>query len=69
MKLFTLIKGDTVHLSGKGKIIPAKEFSTALSAKELVGTVREQEVHYRAEIAKECELLKEEATKAGFEEG
>lgn len=69
MKLFTLIKNEPVHLSGKGKVIPAKEFSTALTAKQLVKLVKEQEVQYRAEIAQECELLKEQGTKAGFEEG
>lgn len=69
MKFFTLIKKEEIHIAPDKKIIPAEEFSNLVSAVEIVDKTKEEEVAYRLEIAKECEQLKEEAEKAGFEEG
>ena len=69
MKFFTLIKGEKVHLSPEKKIVPAKELSTLIAASELLKKTQSQSLEYRQEVAKECEVLKEEAQKAGFDEG
>lgn len=69
MKFFSTIKGENVHLSHKNKIIPKEEITVAFSAKELLEKVKVEANEYRKEVAIECEKLKEEATKAGFDEG
>ncbi len=69
MKYFTFIKKDTIHVAEDQKIIPASEFSTLVEAHKVLEQAKGEAVQYRAEVAKECEQLKEEAKKAGFEEG
>ena len=69
MKYFRLIKQDSVHIVEGEKIVPASEFSTLVEAHELLEESQKQVSVFRDEVAKECEQLKEEAKKAGFEEG
>ena len=53
----------------KSKIVPAGEFSTLLSAREVLDKVKQDAENYRLEVVKECEQLKETARQEGFEEG
>ncbi|MDF2577345.1 MAG: sctL [Chlamydiales bacterium] len=69
MKLFTLISKDQVYLSKEKKIFSADEFSTLLEGSELLTRIQQDVEEYRQNIGKECELLKEQAEKVGFEEG
>ena len=68
-KLFTLISGETVHLTPAGKFIRAEDYSQAMDAAELMQKVHTEIDAYKEEVAKECEQLKEEAQRQGFEEG
>ena len=68
-KCFSLINGTNVILGADSKIIPAEEFSTLLSAEEVLEKVQEDAENYRLEIIKECEQLKKAAQQEGFEEG
>ncbi len=68
-KCFTLIDGSKVILGPKRKVIPAAEFSTVLSAQEVLEKVKEDAENYRLQVVKECEKLKEAAQQEGFAEG
>ncbi len=68
-KIFTLISGETVHISPQGRVIPAEDYSQALSAAELMERVEAQIAAYKADVAAECEKLKDQAQREGFEEG
>lgn len=69
MYLFTLISGDSVHLAAGQKIVPKKDFSTILKAKEIVDLAEEEAEKLRKEIDQEAIDLKEKAQKEGFDEG
>lgn len=69
MKYFRLIKQDSVHVVEGEKIVPASEFSTLIEAHELLEESKRQVALFRDESMQECEQLKEEAKKSGFEEG
>jgi type III secretion protein L len=68
-KFFTLIHGETVHVSPKTKVIKADDYSKMLNAEEVLGAVQQDAKKYRIEVSQECEKLKEQAQKEGFEEG
>lgn len=68
-KFFSLIHGETVHVSPKTKIIDAEAFSTMSDAFEILQAVKKDAEKYREEVLSECEKLKEQAQKEGFEEG
>lgn len=68
-KCFSLISGANIVLAPNSKVIPAEEFSTFLSAEEVLGKVKEDAENYRLEVVKECEQLKTAAQQEGFEEG
>lgn len=68
-KFFTLIHHDSVHISPDTKIIPAEEFSTLVSAEEVLESVKKDAERYKITVASDCEQLKEQAQKEGFEEG
>lgn len=68
-EFFSLIHGDKVHLAPNKKVIPAEELQTLLEAKGVLEKVKEDAVTYREEVAKECETLKEQAQKEGYEAG
>lgn len=68
-KLFSLISGERLHGAQKRKIIPAEDFSSLLDAQELLDQVKKDADAYRLQVTKECEILKEQAQKEGYEEG
>lgn len=69
MKLFNLISGKSVHINPETKVIPKNEFSKLQEAKDLLETIHQEGVDYRARIAKEGEDLFEKSKHEGFEEG
>ncbi len=68
-KFFTLLYGQNVHVSPGSKVIPAKVFSKALTAAEVLAHAQEEVDRYRQEVAEECEKLKIQAQQEGFQEG
>lgn len=68
-KFFNLIHGGSVDVAPDTKIIPAKDISTLLDAKGVVSKVQEDALNYKKEVVSECERLKEEAQKEGYEAG
>lgn len=68
-KLFTLIHGDNVHIAQKSKVIPAEEFSVLMNAHETLEKVQEDAAKYREEVVAECEKIKEQASREGYEAG
>lgn len=68
-KFFALIDGKTVHVAPKTKIIPANDFTHAIEAVELIEAVKKDAEEYKLTVASECEKLKEQAQKEGYEAG
>lgn len=68
-KFFSLIKGDLLEAAPKVKVLPAKEFSTLLEASELLESVQNDAEEFKIQIVEECEALKNQAQKEGFEAG
>jgi type III secretion protein L len=68
-KFFSLIHGDRLHIAPKTKVIPADSLSTLMDAKEALEAVHQDTEEYRTEVASECEKLKEQAQKEGYEQG
>jgi type III secretion protein L len=68
-KLFSLIKGGRFHTAPKTKVIPQNAFSELLEAKEVLEKVKEDAKTFRQAVAEECEALKEQAQKEGYEAG
>lgn len=68
-KFFSLIRGESIHLSPESKVIKAQEFSELLSSEGLLEAVKKDAEIYRESVIKECELLKEKAEEKGFDEG
>ncbi len=68
-QLFTLFFGDRVKIAPKTKIISSENFSKTLSANEMIDLVHKEAKKYRMDIIAECEQLKEQAQKEGFEAG
>jgi type III secretion protein L len=69
MKFFSLIYQGELHTSEDEKVIPQKEFSILVNATEVLEKAREDAVRLKKETEEECEKLKEEAQKKGFDEG
>lgn len=68
-KFFSLIHNQNVHIAPKTKTIKASDFSSLLSAQELVETTKQDAENYKKEVVAEIEALKEQAERNGFEEG
>jgi type III secretion protein L len=68
-KFLTLIHGDKVRIAPKTKVIPAAEFSTLVSAREVLDKVKVDASQYKKEVVAEIEILKEQAQHEGFEAG
>ena len=68
-KFFTLIHGGDVHIAPDTKIIPAETVSTVLEAAEVLETIKQDAEKYRLAVTQECEQIKENAFKEGYEEG
>ncbi|MBY0529137.1 MAG: HrpE/YscL family type III secretion apparatus protein [Rhabdochlamydiaceae bacterium] len=69
MKFFSLIYHGEVHPATEEKVIPAENFSTLISAEEILKLVKEEVIRYKEEAEKECAILKEAAQKEGFDAG
>lgn len=68
-RFFSLISGDEIHVAPDSKVIPAKVFSKALTASNLLKQVQDEVQQYKQNVAEECEKLKIQAQKEGFDEG
>lgn len=68
-KFFSLLHSQNVHLAPQTKMIKAKDFSSLLSAEELITAVKKDAETYKKEVVAEIESLKEQAERTGFEEG
>lgn len=68
-KFFSLIHGDSVHLAPKKKVIPQDAISELVEGHKIIEEVKKDAETYRLEVARECEKLKEQAQKEGFEAG
>lgn len=69
MKFFSLLYQGTVHSAKEDKVIPAEEFSTLVSAYELLEKAKDDVIAYKKEAEEQNEKLKAEAEKEGFEKG
>jgi len=63
------ISDKKITLAPGKKVIPKKEFETLKRASSILKEVKKEVISYKKSIAKESEILKEEAYKKGFEEG
>jgi len=69
-KFFSLIHGDgEVHIAPKTHVLPSEAFSSLMNAQELLDLVKLDAEKYKKAVVTECENLKEQAQKEGFEEG
>jgi type III secretion protein L len=68
-KFFSLISGKEVSLSPGEKIVLAKDFSTLVKSSDILKEVKQEAIEYKKNVALECETLKEEGFKKGFDEG
>lgn len=69
MKYFSLIHKEEIHPAEDEKLIPAKEFSTLLNAKEVLEKAKEDAKLFYEETEEECKKLREKAHEEGFQEG
>ncbi len=69
MNYFSLFSGASIRRSSAKKILQKEEVETLLQAKELLDTTAKDALTYKKSIVEECETLKEEAEKAGFQKG
>ena len=66
---FSLLRGIEIAPAQSTHRIPAEEFSQLINGRELLQIVQKDASNYKLEIAKECEQIKEEAYKDGFQAG
>lgn len=69
MKFFSLIYQGEIHPADDEKVISAEDFSTLMTAQEIVQRAKEDAEHYRKQVDEECAALREKAKKEGFDEG
>ena len=68
-RLFSLIKEGEIHPSSDKKIIPLDDFTILMEASEILQRAKTDAETHRTETETECQLLREEAQKEGFQEG
>lgn len=68
-KFFSLIFGDKVHIAPKTKVISADAISKLMDAEEVLEKVKKDAEKYKIDVSSDCEKLKEQAQKEGYEEG
>lgn len=68
-KFFSLIHGKSVRAAPKKKVIPKEEIAEIVDGVQIIEEVKKDAEVYRKEVVRECEQLKEQARKEGFEEG
>ncbi len=69
MKFFSLIYQGEIHPATEDKVIPAEDFSTLMEAGEILNRAKEDVDHFKKQVEKECQELKEKASEKGFSEG
>jgi type III secretion protein L len=69
MKLFSLIYSGDLHLADEGPVIPAEDYSTLMTASEVVELAREDAAAYKRTVEEECQRLRSQAQEEGFQEG
>ncbi len=68
MKFFSFLK-EEIHPEPGEKVIPQEKFSKLIEANEIVNIAKNDAAIYKEKIKKECEILKAEAKKEGFDKG
>ncbi len=68
MKFFSFSK-EEIHPAPQAKIIPAEDFSILVEANQILEKAKDESVLLKEKTISECEILKEEAKKEGFNEG
>ncbi|MFV0340193.1 MAG: HrpE/YscL family type III secretion apparatus protein [Parachlamydiaceae bacterium] len=68
-KFFSLIQGNPIHIAPNTKVIPHNEIAMLLDGQEALAQIQKDAEKYREEVARDCETLKEQAQKEGYEEG
>jgi type III secretion protein L len=68
MKFFSFSK-EEIHPEPEEKIIPAEDFSILVEATQILQKAKDESEIIKEKTIKECELLKEDAKKEGFNEG
>jgi type III secretion protein L len=68
-RFFSLIKNGAIHIAPSTKILPKEEIEQLLNGKEALDKILEDAEQYRFQVAQDCEKLKENAQKEGYEEG
>lgn len=68
-KLFSILDGRDICIAPGVQKLPATAVSTLLDCRGMLERVQEDALAYRKQVAKECDALKEEAEKAGFQSG
>lgn len=69
MKFFSLLYQGDVHPSTEKKVIPREEFSTLVTAHEIVEKAKEDAAELLKRTEEECERLRAQAKEEGFNEG
>lgn len=69
MKFFSLIYQGEVHTAQDEKVIAEEDYTTLMQASEIVDKAREDAERKKKETLRECEQLREQARKEGFDEG
>lgn len=67
-RLFSFIQEGEIHTTGE-KIVRAEDYSTLLEASAILERAKEEIENYKKAVEKECEQLKEQAKKEGFDTG
>lgn len=68
-RLFSLIYKGDIHTASKKKVIPLEDFSILIEASEILEKAKQDAETLKTNTIEECEKLKEEAKKEGFDEG
>ncbi len=68
-KFFSLIDGRSVTVAPTAKFIPQDDFSRLVSAQELLEVVQADALEYKKKVVQECEEIKAQAEKEGFQAG
>ncbi|MEI8365225.1 MAG: HrpE/YscL family type III secretion apparatus protein [Parachlamydiaceae bacterium] len=68
-RFFSFISENKGSISAGRHIIPSDSICQLIDAVEVLDKVKLDAEHYKLEVVKECELLKEKAQEAGFAEG
>lgn len=68
-KYFSLLYGAKVEQAANTKVLSGDAFSDLLTSKELIEHIKEEAEQYRQEVITECETIKSDAEKAGFQHG